>query len=179
MSKPSKTTSFAPRKTPRLFQFALEYFEQRIVCLRAVELLLPSHRNKWLRPEVESKLACLDLTIPLHAELDRLVRLSLALLEAVDAGTYRKPRNWAELDPWLRRALAYFVKSEDAIPDHHEDGFEDDHREFRQLEKRLAGTLIHFEAWYEHRKRQEDATCHGRVESGTPSTSGRRQPPRP
>jgi hypothetical protein len=155
MAKPAKTGQPAPRKTPRIFQFALEYFEQRIVCLKSIELLLPTHRNRWLRPEVEAKLACLDLRNPLHAELDRLVRLSLALLEAVDAGAYRPPRNWAELDPWLRRALAYFVKSQDAIPDHYEDGFEDDHREFRQLEERLAGTLIHFDVWQQHRQRQQ------------------------
>jgi hypothetical protein len=105
-----------------------------------------------LRPEIEEKLARLDPSLPVHTELSRLVRLSLALLEAVDRGTYRKPRGWSRVDPWLRRALAYFVKTHDAIPDHLEDGFDDDHREFRELETRLAGTLLHFEAWLQHRQ---------------------------
>lgn len=140
------------RKIPKLLGFLLSYFEERIVCVKAVELLLPTHRNKWLQPEVEEKLALLDPDNAVHSELARLVRLSLALVEAVDNGTYRKPRGWARMEPWLRRALAYFVKTHDSIPDHYEDGFDDDHREFRSLEDRLAGTLAHFEAWHRHRQ---------------------------
>jgi hypothetical protein len=144
------------RKTPKLFGFLLSYFEERIVCVKAVELLMPTHRNRWLRPEIDEKLALLDPGNPVHAELDRLVRLSLALVEAVDNGVYRKPRGWREMEPWLRRALAYFVKTHDSIPDHYEDGFDDDHREFRSLEDRLAGTLVHFEAWHQHRSAASD-----------------------
>lgn len=152
MPSSPEPSAASPRKSSRLFGFLFAYFEERTVGVTEIELLLPTHRNEWLRPEIEEKLARLDLANPVHVELDRLVRLSLALLEAVDRGAYRKPRGWARMDPWLRRALAYFVKTYDAIPDHFADGFDDDHREFRELEERLAGTLLHFEVWEQHRK---------------------------
>lgn len=122
--------------------------------MRAVDLLLPTLRNQWLRPQVEEKLATLDRSRPLEADLHRRVSLALALFEAVEAGRYRKPDNWEELSPWLSRALAYFIKNGDAIPDHFEDGFEDDHREFVRLGERLGVMLDHFEAWHRHQSQR-------------------------
>lgn len=132
----------------------MAYFEERVVHQRELDLLEAFHRNNWLRPEVEAKLATLDLSLPAHKDLHRLVSLSLALMEAVDAHRYKPPPHWKELEPWLHRALAYFVNHRDAIPDHFEDGLDDDHREFRQLEERLGGMLDHFEVWQKrHRHR--------------------------
>jgi hypothetical protein len=125
----------------------MAYFEERIVSARELDLLVPMHRNRWLRPQIEAKMAGLNPADPIQHELGRLVSLCLDLLEAVDAGVYRKPSHWAQIEPWLRRSLAYFVNQHDAIPDHFEDGFEDDHREFRQLADRLGLLLIHFEGW--------------------------------
>ena len=144
-----------PRKNPRLFHLLFAYFEERTVPVNAIELLLPIARNDWLRPEIAAKLASLDLTNPVHAELHRLVTLSHDLLEAVDQGRYRTGPDWPELDPWLRRALAYLVKTHDAIPDHFEDGYDDDHREFKNLEAKLGGLLDHFQIWQRrHRSRR-------------------------
>ncbi len=74
--------------------------------------------------------------------------------EAIDSGEYSKPEDWAELEPWLQQALAYFVSGQDAIPDHFEDGFEDDHREFTALADRLGPVLDHFSAWQAQRREQ-------------------------
>lgn len=136
-----------PRKHPRFFHLLFAYFEERTVSVTEIELVLPIARNEWLRPEIEAKLQSLDPANPLHAELHRLVTWSLELLEAVDCQRYRVPPDWHEMDPWLRRALAYFVKTHDAIPDHFADGFDDDHREFKALEEKLGGLLAHFEVW--------------------------------
>ncbi len=74
--------------------------------------------------------------------------------EAIDSGEYSKPEDWAELEPWLQQALAYFVSGQDAIPDHFADGFEDDHREFTALADRLGPVLDHFSAWQAQRREQ-------------------------
>ncbi len=141
------------RQNPRMLGFLFAWLEERVVCTKAVDLVMPTLRNEWLRPEVEAKLAAFDLSQPLHADLYRRVRLVLDLVEAIDAGDYRRPANWPDLEPWLHRALAYLVKSGDAIPDHFEDGLEDDHREFIELGDRLGVLLDHFEAWQNHRRR--------------------------
>ena len=136
-----------PRKNSRIFHRLFAYFEERTVSVIEIELVLPIARNEWLRPEIDAKLASLDLSNPIHAELYRLVTLSHDLLETVDQGRYRTGPDWPDLDPWLRRALAYFVKANDAIPDHFADGFDDDHREFKRLETKLGGMLDHFAVW--------------------------------
>lgn len=122
------------------------YFEKREVCNRAIDLLLPTHRNNWLRPQVEAKLGLLNLHDPIHRELNHLVSLSLDLFSAVDAGTYQPGPDWSEVEPRLKRALAYFVQGSDAIPDHEPTGFDDDHREFRDLALRAEAVLAHFES---------------------------------
>lgn len=143
----------ARRQNPGLFGFVFAWLEERFVCSREIDLLLPTHRNRWLRPEVEAKLATLSLDRPLEADLHRRATQALELFEAVDAGEYTPPENWPELAPWLSRALAYFVKNGDAIPDHFEDGFEDDHREFVQMGERLGVLLDHFDVWRSRRRR--------------------------
>ncbi|MCC7376775.1 MAG: hypothetical protein IT581_19100 [Verrucomicrobiales bacterium] len=140
------------RKNPRLFGFVFAWLEEREVCAKAIDLVLPTHRNGWLKPEVQTKLSTLNLDHPVQADLHRRVSQALALLEAVEAGTYRAPDDWHEMQPWLARALAYFVKNGDAIPDHFEDGFEDDHREFVEMGEKLGVLLDHFEAWQRKRK---------------------------
>jgi len=133
-----------------LFDLLAARFERREVHSDELDLVLPTHRNKWLRPEIEAKLQQLNLNDPIHRELHHLVRLSLDLFEAVDGGKYRPGKDWTEIEPRLKRALAYFVKSVDAIPDHEPTGFDDDHREFRDLAQRAELLLAHFEA---HRRR--------------------------
>lgn len=151
-SRPSSHSSRSQRKNSKLFGFVFAWLEEREVCSRAIDLLLPTHRNGWLKPEVEAKLSTLDLRHPVQADLHRRVTQALALLECVESGDYKVPEDWEEMQPWLARALAYFVKNSDAIPDHFEDGFEDDHREFVLMGERLGVLLDHFEAWNRKRK---------------------------
>jgi hypothetical protein len=125
-------------------------FETREVDPTEIDLVLPTHRNKWLRPEIEAKLEQLNLNDAIHRELHHLVGLSLELFEAVDNGEYRPGKDWPEIELRLKRALAYFVRTGDAIPDHEPTGFDDDHREFRDLAQRAELLLAHFEA---HRRR--------------------------
>jgi hypothetical protein len=133
-----------------VFDWLTACFETREVDPQEIDLVWPTHRNKWLRPEVEAKLKQLNLNDPIHRELHHLVSLSLDLFDAVDAGRYQPGKDWPEIEPRLKRALAYFVKSGDAIPDHEPTGFDDDHREFRDLAQRAELLLAHFEA---HRRR--------------------------
>src|SRR5262245_20652765 len=130
-----------------LLDLLASYFETREVGSTEIDLVLPTHRNNWLRPEIEAKLQQLNLHDPVHRELHHLVRLSLDLFTAVDSGQYRPGKDWAEIEPRLKRALAYFVKNGDAIPDHEPTGFDDDHREFRDLAQRAELLLAHFEAF--------------------------------
>jgi hypothetical protein len=133
-----------------VFDWLMACFETREVDSKEIDLVRPTHRNKWLRPEVEAKLTQLNLNDPIHRELHHLVSLSLDLFDAVDAGQYQPGKDWLEIEPRLKRALAYFVRSGDAIPDHEPTGFDDDHREFRDLARRAELLLAHFEA---HRRR--------------------------
>ncbi|MCC6234696.1 MAG: hypothetical protein IT580_18785 [Verrucomicrobiales bacterium] len=142
------------RQNPKLLGFLFAWLEERVVCAKAIDLVIPTLRNRWLRPEVEAKLASLDLSLPLHVDLHRRVTLVMEMLEAIETGKYRTLDNWSEMEPWLHRAIAYFVKAGDAIPDHFEDGLEDDHREFVALGEKLGGMLEHFEAWQEIRRRR-------------------------
>jgi hypothetical protein len=123
----------------------LAFFEVRSVTRREIDLLRPTHENGWLRPEIEGKLARLHPTCPDHRELRRLVRLSLDLLEAVDEGRFDPGPAWAQIEPRLLRALAYFVREGDAIPDHLPHGFDDDQREFAELAEQAGVVLTIFE----------------------------------
>lgn len=144
----------AGRKYPGFLTPLVAWVERRDVDEAALDLFRPMHRNRWLRPQIEAKLKTLDLTQPLHGELFLRVKQSLELFEAIDAGTYPRPNDWEVLEPWLQRALAYFISHEDAIPDHFADGFEDDHREFNDLANRLGPVLDHFAAWQAHRREE-------------------------
>ena len=148
MKRAPKQSKEAVKRT--FLDLLAAWFERREVRSREIDLVLPTHRNKWLRPEIEAKLQQLNLNDPIHRELHHLVGLSLELFEAVDAGKYKPANDWSEIEPRLKRALAYFVKAGDAIPDHEPTGFDDDHREFRDLAQRAELLLAHFEA---HRRR--------------------------
>jgi len=125
----------------------LAYFEVRSVTPREIELVRPTHDNGWLRPEIEAKLARLHPGCPDHLGLGRLVRMSLDLLEAVDAGRFDPGPAWPQTEPRLLRALAYFVREGDAIPDHLPHGFDDDRREFSELAEDAGVVFSAFEAW--------------------------------
>jgi hypothetical protein len=137
-----------PKPVPNrsVLDLFLALFERRDVDQKELDLLLPTHRNNWLRPQAEAKLRQLNPDDPIHRELHRLVTLCLNLFIAVDAERYQPGKDWLEIEPRLRRALAYFVKQYDAIPDHEPTGFDDDHREFRLLSERAELLLAHFEA---------------------------------
>jgi uncharacterized membrane protein YkvA (DUF1232 family) len=124
----------------------LAYFEVRTVTTREIDLLRPTHDNGWLRPQVEAKLQNLHPTCPDHRELRRLVELSLDLLTAVDTGRFHPGPHWAKVEPKLLRALAYFVRDGDAIPDHLPHGYDDDMREFQLLAKQATDLFSVFEA---------------------------------
>lgn len=141
-----KSRSSRRRKTPEILTFLVARLEERTVSQHDLDLILPTHRNGWLRPQIEGKLSTLDRSHPAQADLHHRVSVALELFEAVHAQTFAAPREWPELEPWIQRALAYFVSNTDAIPDHFADGYEDDHREFLQLGERLGVLLDAFEA---------------------------------
>lgn len=143
---PENLRSSRRRKTPEVLSFLVARFEERHVRQEDVDLVLPTHRNGWLRPQIEGKLSTLDRSDPVQADLYRRVLIALELFEAVHSKTFDPPREWPELEPWIKRALAYFLSHSDSIPDHFADGFEDDHREFLQLGERLGVLLDAFEA---------------------------------
>lgn len=124
----------------------LAYFEVRTVTTRELDLVRPTHENGWLRPQIEAKLDRLHPTCPDHRELRHLVTLSLELLTAVDSGRFNPGAAWVQVEPRLLRALAYFVREGDAIPDHLPHGFDDDTREFRELAERASEVFTVFEA---------------------------------
>ena len=144
MKRAPKQSKEAVKRT--FLDLLAAWFERREVHSREIDLVLPTHRNKWLRPEIEVKLQQLNLKDRIHRELHHLVGLSLELFEALDAGKYKPGNDWSEIEPRLKRARAYFVKAGDAIPDHEPTGFDDDHREFRDLAQRAELLLAHFEA---------------------------------
>src|ERR1700745_380913 len=92
-----------------LLDLLVACFETREVGPTEIDLVLPTHRNKWLRPEIEAKIEQLNLNNPIHRETPYLGGLSLDLFEAVDTGQYRPGRDWPEIELRLKRALAYFV----------------------------------------------------------------------
>jgi hypothetical protein len=123
----------------------LAFFEVRNVPAREIDLVRPTHRNGWLRAEIEAKLEKLHPTCPDHQELRRLVLLCLDLLTAVDHKQFDPGPDWAQVEPRLLRALAYFVRAGDAIPDHLPHGFDDDMREFRGFAKKASSVFSRFE----------------------------------
>jgi hypothetical protein len=124
----------------------LAYFEVRTVTAKEIDLVRPTHDNGWLRPQIEAKLERLHPTCPDHRELRRLVTLSMDLLTAVDEGRFNPGPVWSDVEPRLLRALAYFVREGDAIPDHLPGGFDDDRREFQDLADRANELFSIFEA---------------------------------
>lgn len=133
-------------KLGRVLADFLAYFEVRTVTAREIDLIRPTHENGWLRPQVEAKLSQLHPSCPDHQELRRLVQLSLELLTAVDSGRFNPGPTWPQVEPRLLRALAYFVRDGDAIPDHLPHGYDDDMREFRNLEAQADDLFSVFEA---------------------------------
>lgn len=142
----------APRKHAGFLGPLIAWLEERKVCRTEMDLFETMHRNQWLRPRVEEKLRTLDLAVPMEGDLFLRVKRALELFEAVDAGEYPRPMDWDRLEPELKRALTYFVQAGDAIPDHHADGYDDDHREFLEMGERLGPVLEHFAAWQARRE---------------------------
>jgi hypothetical protein len=133
----------------RMLVDLLAYFEVRTVTARELDLVRPTHENGWLRPQIEAKLERLHPTCPDHRELRHLVTLSLELLTAADSGRFKPGPGWEQVEPRLLRALAYFVREGDAIPDHLPHGFDDDMREFRELAERASEVFTVFEALHQ------------------------------
>ena len=129
----------------RLLNQWTAYFEVRSVTAHEIDLVRPTHQNGWLRPQIEAKLAALHPRCPDHHRLRHLVTLSLDLLTAVDSGQFDPGPDWVHVEPWLLRALAYFVKEGDAIPDHLPEGLDDDMREFEGLADRASGLFLRFQ----------------------------------
>ncbi len=101
-----------------------------------------------MRPQVEVKLASLHPQCPDHRELRRLLALSLDLLTAIDADHFNPGPTWPDIEPHLLRALAYFVRENDAIPDHLPEGFDNDMREFEALAERAEDLFGPFEYFH-------------------------------
>ncbi len=135
-------------KLGRCLAELLAYFEVRTVTVQEIELIRPTHDNGWLRPQVEAKLASLHPQCPDHRKLRRLAVLSLDLLTAIDEGRFNPGPSWPEIEPRLLRALAYFVRENDAIPDHLPEGFDDDMREFESLAERAEELFGRFECFH-------------------------------
>ena len=150
MKTPLDNQNPAPIRT--VLDLLQAFFEVREVDPKEIDLLLPTHRNDWLRPQINTKLQMLNLNDSIHRELQHLVTLAMDLLHSVDTGTYKPGPDWPDIEPRLKRALAYFVKSGDAIPDHLPTGFDDDHREFADLARRAELLLAHFEAVHQRPK---------------------------
>ncbi len=130
----------------RIFASFLAHFEVRTVTVREIDLVRPTHENGWLRPQIEAKLERLHPECPDHQELRRLVTLSIDLLSAVDEHRFNPGPTWSQVEPRLLRALAYFVREGDAIPDHLPGGFDDDMREFQVLAEQANELFSTFEA---------------------------------
>ena len=65
---------------------------------------------------------------------------------------------WPSIEPQLLRALAYFVREGDAIPDHLPHGYDDDMREFRLLGERASQLFDVFEALHGPAKARRSPT---------------------
>ena len=84
----------------------------------------------------------------------------------------KRPRKNSRM---FHRLFAYFVKADDAIPDHFADGFDDDHHEFKQLETQLGEMLDHFSVW---RRRHPRPRPWAGIPGGAQGLFRWRRPPR-
>ncbi len=121
--------------------------EVRRVSDRDLMVVDAMHDNGWLRSEVEARLALLPAGDPRAAEFARLARDCVDLFAAVDSGRFHPSPEWRRLEGPLYKALAYFLRGADAIPDDQPGGLNDDFREFREFSEGAAGLLLEFEVW--------------------------------
>lgn len=121
--------------------------ERRRVTADDLLVIQAMHRAGWLHQEVENRLAVLDAHHPSAQELGRLCRDCVGLLRAVQEGWFDPGPEWPGIEARLVKALAYFLRGLDAIPDHEPGGLQDDLREFREFAERAADLLTQYEAW--------------------------------
>lgn len=105
------------------------------------------HDNGWLRSEVEARLTQLNPADPQSVEFARIARDCVDLFAALDSGRFTPSPEWRSLEGPLYKALAYFLRGADAIPDDQPGGLADDFREFQEFGERAATLLIEFEVW--------------------------------
>lgn len=95
--------------------------------------------------DFEAKLNRLAQGTLLHRAIARNCRSFIALLQAVQDGSYTQlpPRVFER----LLRVLAYVRKDDDNIPDYQPDGFVDDQQEVRKADTEYRSLLEQFKAW--------------------------------
>jgi hypothetical protein len=110
---------------------------------------LETLRNAFAKGEVphdfNTKLKKLAGDTLLHQFVEQNCRLFMALLMAVEHGSFREGTR-AEHERLLQ-VLAYVKKDNDAIPDYKPNGFLDDQREVRAATTEMSGLLQSFKAW--------------------------------
>ena len=121
--------------------------ELRRVTVDDLRVVQAMQQAGWLHQEVENRLAALPAQHPLAGELGRLCRDCVGLLRAVHDGRFDPGPEWPGVEARLVKALAYFLRGLDAIPDEEPGGLHDDLREFREFTERAAGLLLRYEAW--------------------------------
>lgn len=121
--------------------------ERRRVTADDLLVVQAMQRAGWLHQEMENRLASLDPRHPLVGELSRLCRDCVGLLKAVEDGGFNPGPDWPGVEARLVKALAYFLRGLDAIPDDEPGGLHDDLREFREFSERAAELLLRYEAW--------------------------------
>src|SRR5215470_14335496 len=108
------------------------------------ELALALARG-FVPADLDAKLNRLAAGNLLHRYVEQHCRLFIALLKAVNDGSF-KPAKGVERERLLR-VLAYVRKDDDAIPDYKPTGFTDDQREVRAAVMELESLLEAFKCW--------------------------------
>ena len=95
--------------------------------------------------DLRNKLSKLQRTGLIHHFIEQNSQLLLALLLAVEDGSFRAVTP-AERGHLLR-VLAYVRKDDDLVPDYHTGGYADDYREVRAALRELAPVIDAFKLW--------------------------------
>jgi len=95
--------------------------------------------------DFEAKLCRLEQGDLLNRSVARHCRCFIALLQAVNAGSFTAAE--PEICRRLLRVLAYVRKDDDSIPDYKPGGFVDDQEEVRKADMEFHSLLQSFKAW--------------------------------